>query len=124
MQGGQFDTADNLTPRWWGGQFDTAKTLHQSFKKKVVIGLQFMSNHIFGPNSCREIKYVFMCTHCRAHSEGESLREGGKKRLGGNMNPENGDIGGCMASCVVSEDYTIDQLHTLGGHRHDISCGN
>ena len=56
-----------------------------------------------------------------AHSEGESLREGGKKRLGGNMHPQNGDIGGCMASCVVSEDYTIDQVRTLGGPDH-FSC--
>ena len=47
-----------------------------------------------------------------AHSEGKSLREGGKKRLGGNMHPQNGDIGGCVASCVASEDYTIDQLRT------------
>ena len=55
------------------------------------------------------------------HSEGESLREGGKKRLGGNMHPQNGDIGGCVASCVASEDYTINQLRTLGGPDH-ISC--
>ena len=56
-----------------------------------------------------------------AHSEGKSLREGGKKRLGGNMHPQNGDIGGCVAGCVASEDYTIDQVRTLGGPDH-ISC--
>ena len=37
------------------------------------------------------------------------------------MHPQNGDIGGCVASCVASEDYTIDQLRTLGGPDH-ISC--
>ena len=66
------------------------------------------------------------------HSEGESLREGGKKRLGGNMHPQNGDIGGCEASCVASEDYTIDQARILGKliisvvrwRRHDISYDN
>ena len=55
------------------------------------------------------------------HSEGESLREGGKKRLGGNMHPQNGDIGGCVASYVASEDHTINQLRTLGGPDH-ITC--
>ena len=60
----------------------------------------------------------------QAHSEGESLREGGKKRLGGNMHPQNGDIGGCVASCVVSEDYTMtsftlwaDPIISLVGRR-------
>ena len=52
------------------------------------------------------------------HSEGESLREGGEKRLGGNIHPQNGDIRGCEASCVASEDYTIDQVRTLGGPDH------
>ena len=49
-----------------------------------------------------------------------SLR-GEKKRLGGNVHPQNGDIGGCEASCVASEDYTIDQVRTLGRPDH-ISC--
>ena len=55
------------------------------------------------------------------HSEGESLCGGEKKRLGGNVHPQNGDIGGCEASCVASEDYTIDQVRTLGRPDH-ISC--
>ena len=29
--------------------------------KKGVIGQQCTSNHIFGPSSCQDIKYVFMC---------------------------------------------------------------
>ena len=48
-----------------------------------------------------------------------SLR-GEKKRLGGNVHPQNGDIGGCEASCVASEDYTIDQVCTLGADNENI----
>ena len=42
-------------------------------------------------------------------------------RLGGSVHPQNGDIGGCKASRVATEDYTIDQVRTLGGPDH-ISC--
>ena len=52
------------------------------------------------------------------HSEGESLCGGEKMRLGGNVHPQNGDIGGCKASRVATEDYTIDQVRTLGGPDH------
>ena len=72
---GQFDTEDNLTPSCKIGQFDTImqnRTIWHCEKfsptvlKKVVIGQQCISNDIFGPNSCQEIKYVFMCGPCRA----------------------------------------------------------
>ena len=72
---GQFDTADNLTPSGKIGQFDTImqnRTIWHCEKfsltvwKKVVIGQQCISYDIFGPNSCQEIKYVFMCGPCRA----------------------------------------------------------
>ena len=56
-----------------------------------------------------------------SHSEGESLCGGEKMRLGGNVHPQNGDIGGCKASRVATEDYIIDQVRTLGGPDH-ISC--
>ena len=60
---------------------------------------------------------VTACTH----SEGESLCGEEKMRLGGSVHPQNGDIGGCKASRVATEDYTIDQVRTLGGPDH-ISC--
>ena len=49
------------------------------------------------------------------HSEGESLREEKKKRLGRNMPPQNGGFGGRAASCEGSEEHTIDQARCLGG---------
>ena len=52
------------------------------------------------------------------HSEGESLCGEEKMRLGGSVHPQNGDIGGCKASRVATEDYTIDQVRTLGGPDH------
>ena len=58
---------------------------------------------------------------CSYHSEGESLCGEEKMRLGGSVHPQNGDIGGCKASRVATEDYTIDQVRTLGGPDH-ISC--
>ena len=36
------------------------------------------------------------------------------------MHPQNGVIGGCMASCVASVDYTIDQVCTLGADNENI----
>ena len=49
------------------------------------------------------------------HSEGESLLEGKKKRLGRNNSPQNGRFGGRATSCEGSEEQTIDQARILGG---------
>ena len=49
------------------------------------------------------------------HSEGESLREREKKRLGRNMPPQNGVFGGRAEACEGSEENTIDQARILGG---------
>ena len=64
------------------------------------------------------------------HSEGKSLREGVKKRLGANIHPQNGDIRGYVASCVASEDYTIDHpwwcallIQGKGGKLHSVFEG-
>ena len=51
----------------------------------------------------------------RTHSEGESLLEGKKKRLGRNNSPQNGRFGGRATSCEGSEEQTIDQARILGG---------
>ena len=42
-----------------------------------------------------------------AHSEGESLSEGEKKRLGRRGHPQNGDIGGSVAGREHSEDHLV-----------------
>ena len=49
------------------------------------------------------------------HSEGESLLEGKKKRLGRNNSPQNGRFGGRATSYEGSEEQTIDQARILGG---------
>ena len=41
------------------------------------------------------------------HSEGESLSEGEKKRLGRRGHPQNGDIGGSVAGREHSEDHLV-----------------
>ena len=57
---GQFDTIMQNRTIWHCEKFSP------TVLKKVVIGQQCISNDIFGPNSCQEIKYVFMCGPCRA----------------------------------------------------------
>ena len=49
------------------------------------------------------------------HSEGESLREGEKKRLGRSSSPQNGRFGGRATYCECSEELSIDQARIHGG---------
>ena len=96
-------------------------TPEQVAGKNVIIDVSYMEKRVTYSKSGLEVTSnttVAGLADCLAsldHSEGESLREREKKRLGRNNSPQNGRFGGRATSCEGSEEQTIDQARILGG---------